>query len=91
MTIQYELPPVGDWKTADELASEFYTMRPRLYYKMFDTLHRAFGDSPVTQLSTRMADFEVLGYSIAKHAGYDSDGFAGSLYLALDGTMLDTS
>ena len=37
--------------------------------------------------SIRMADFEVLGYSIARHAGYDADGFAGLLRLALDDTM----
>ena len=37
-------------------------------------------------LITRMADFEVLGRSIAGHAGYDADGFAESLRSALDGT-----
>ena len=34
-----------------------------------------------------MADFEVMGRSIAGHAGYDADGFAGLLRLALDDTM----
>ena len=34
-----------------------------------------------------MADFEVLGCSIAGHAGYDADGFAESLRFALDGTV----
>ena len=66
-------------------------MRPRLYHEMFDTLHRAFGDSPVTRPSTRMVDFEVLGCSIARHAGYDADRFAGLLGSALDGTMRDAS
>ena len=34
-----------------------------------------------------MADFEVLGRSIAGHAGHDADGFAESLRSALDGTV----
>ena len=89
--IRYELPHVEEWKTMHEMAAEFYSMRPRLYHEMFDTLHRAFGDSPVTRPSTRMADFEVLGRSIAGHAGYDADGFAGSLRLALDGATPDAS
>ena len=85
--VRYELPPVDEWKTMGEMAAEFYSMRPHLYHEMFDILHRAFGDSPGTRPSTRMADFEVLGRSIAKHAGYDADEFARSLRLALDDTM----
>lgn len=87
MTTYYELPPVEGWKAMSELAGEFYSMRPRLYHEIVDILHRAFGDSPVSRPSTRMADFEVMGRSIARHAGYDADGFAGSLRLALDYTM----
>ena len=89
--VRYELPPVEEWKTMHEMAAEFYSMRPRLYHEMFDTLHRAFGDSPVTRPSTRMADFEVLGRSIARHAGYDADGFVGLLSSALDGIMQGAS
>ena len=70
-----------------EMASEFRSMMPRLYHEMFDTLHRVFGDSPGIRPSTRMTDFEVLGRSIARHAGYDADRFAGLLRLALDDTM----
>ncbi len=85
--VRYELPPVEGWKTMENMAAEFYSMRPHLYHEMFDTLHRAFGDSPGVRPSTRMADFEVMGRSIAGHAGYDADGFAGLLRLALDDTM----
>ena len=67
------------------MAAEFYSMRPCLHYKMFDVLHRAFGDSPGAWPSTRIANFEVLGRSIAGHAEYDADGFACSLRLVLDG------
>ena len=88
-TVRYELPPVEDWKTAHEMAATFYSMRPHLYYEMFDVLHRAFGDSTTARPITRMADFEVLGRSIAGHAGYDADGFAESLRSALDGTVPD--
>ena len=85
--IRYELPPVKEWKTVGELVAEFYSIRPRLYHEMFDVLHRAFGDSPSTLPLTRMADFEVLGRSMAKHAGHDADEFAKSLRLALADTM----
>ena len=86
-TIRYELPRVQEWKSMDEMAAEFHSMRPRLYHEMFDTLHRAFGDSPGTRPTTRMADFEMLGRSIARHAGYDADGFAGLLRSALGDAM----
>ena len=85
--IRYELPQVEEWKTAGEMAAEFHSMRPRLYHEMFDVLHRAFGDSQATRPTTRMADFEVLGRSMAKHAGHDADEFTESLRLALDDTM----
>ena len=52
---------------------------------MLDVLHHAFGDSPGVRPTTRMADFEVLGHFIARHASYDTDEFAGSLRSALDG------
>ena len=90
-TVRYELPPVEDWKTAHEMASKFYSMRPYLYHEMFDILHRAFGDSSSVRPITRMADFEMLGRSIAGHAGYDADGFAESHRSALDGTVPDAS
>ena len=32
-----------DWKTIHEMIATFYSMRPHLYYEMFDVLHRAFG------------------------------------------------
>ena len=86
-TIRYELPPMEGWKTIHEMATAFYSMRQYLYYEMFDVLHRAFGDSTAAKPATRMADFEVLGRSIAGHAGYDADGFAESLRSALDGTV----
>ena len=86
-TVRYEVPPVEDWKTIHEMIATFYSMRPHLYYEMFDVLHRAFGDSTIARPITRMADFEVLGRSIAGHAGYDADGFAESLRSALDGTV----
>lgn len=35
-----------------EMASKFHPMRPHLYPEMFDTLHRAFGDSPGIRPST---------------------------------------
>ena len=38
-------------------------------------------------LAIRMADLEVLGRSITRHAGYDADEFAGSLRLAMGDTM----
>ena len=85
-TVRYELPPVEDWKTIHEIISTFHSMRSHLYYEMFGILHRAFGDSAAARPITRMADFEVLGRSIAGHAGYDADGFAESLRFALDGT-----
>ena len=85
--VRYELPSVGEWKTMHEMAAEFHSMRPRLYHEMFDVLHRAFGDSQTTRPTTRMADFEVLGRSMAKHAGHDADEFTESLRLALDDTM----
>ena len=69
------------------MIATFYSMRPHLYYEMFDVLHRAFGDSTTARPITRMADFEVLGRSIIGHAGYDADGFAESLRSALDGTV----
>ena len=69
------------------MAAEFYSMRPRLYHEMFDVLHRAFGDSQATRPTTRMADFEVLGRAIARHAGHDADEFVESLRLALDDAM----
>ena len=87
MTTYYELPPVKGWKAMGELAGEFYSMRSSLCHEIVDVLHRAFGDSPGVLPFTRMADFEVMGRSIAGHAGYDADGFAGSLRLALDHTM----
>ena len=70
--VRYELPPVEEWKTMGNMAAEFHSMRPRLYHEMFDVLHRAFGDSQATRPTTRMADFEVLGRAIAKHAGHDA-------------------
>ena len=85
--VRYELPPVGEWKTMGDVAAEFHSMRPHLYHEMFDVLHRAFGDSPGTRPTTRMADFEVLGCSVAGHAGHDADEFTESLRLALDDTM----
>ena len=69
------------------MAAEFHSMRPRLYHEMFDVLHRAFGDSQTTRPTTRMADFEVLGGAMAKHAGHDAGEFTESLRLALDDTM----
>ena len=60
-----------------EMASEFYSTRPRLYHEMLYILHLAFGNSPGTRPSTKMADFEVLRHSIAKHTGYDADDFIG--------------
>ena len=66
-------------------------MQLRLYHKVFDVLHRAFGDPTRVQSSTRMADFEVLGRSIARHAGYNADEFVGLLRLVLDGTMPSAS
>ena len=38
-----------------------------------------------------MADFEVLGHYMARHAGHDADEFVESLRLALDCTMSDAS
>ena len=73
------------------MIATFHSMRQYLYYEMFDVLHRAFGDSTAARPLTRMADFEVLGRSIAGHAGYDADGFAESLRSALDGTVPDAS
>ena len=90
-SVRYELPPVDEWKTVGEMAAEFYSMRPHLYHEMFDVLHRAFGDSPAVRPSTRMADFEVLGRSMARHAGHDADEFVESLRLALDCTMPNVS
>ena len=90
-TVRYELPPVEDWKTIHEMAATFYSMRPHMYHEMFGILHRAFGDSTTARPITRMADFEVLGRSIAGHAGHDADGFAESLRSALDGTTHDAS
>ena len=60
-------------------------MRPRLYHEMFDVLHRAFGDSPGTRPTIRMADFEVLGGTISRHAGYGKAEFDGALRRAAGG------
>ena len=87
MTTYYGLPPVREWKAMGKMAAEFHSMGPRLYHEIFDVLHCAFGDSPGVRSSTGMADFEVMGGSIARHAGYDADGFVGLLRLALDDTM----
>ena len=76
--VRYELPPVGEWKTMGNVASEFHSMRPHLYHEMFDVLHRAFGDSQTSRPTTRMADFEVLGRAIARHAGYGEAEFDGA-------------
>ena len=86
-TVRYELPPVEDWKTIHEMIATFHSMRPHLYHEMFDVLHRAFGDSTAVRPLTRMADFELMGRSIAGHAGHDADGFAESFRSALDGTV----
>ena len=83
--VRYELPPVDEWKTMGDVAAEFHSMRPRLYYEMFDVLHRAFGDSQTTRPTTRMADFEVLGGAIARHAGYRKAEFDGALRRATGG------
>ena len=83
--IRYELPPVEEWKTMGNMAAEFYSMRPRLYHEMFDVLHRAFGDSQATRPTTRMADFEVLGRAIARHAGYGEKKFDEALEHAVGG------
>ena len=72
-------------RTTSEMASEFRSMRPRLCHEMFDTLHCAFGNSPGVRPSTRMADFEVMGRSIAGHVGYDADRFSGLLRSMLGG------
>ena len=85
--MRYDLPQMEGRKTGAEIADEFRAMLPHLLYEIFDLLHRAFGDSPAARSITRMADFEVLGRSIAGHAGYDADGFAESLRSALDGTV----
>ena len=75
-----------------KLAAQVSTpCRPRPCHKMFDVLHRAFGDPTRVQSSTRMVDFEVLEHSIVKHAGYDADEFVGLLRLVLDGTMPSAS
>ena len=67
-----------------KMAAEFHSMRPHLYHEMFDVLHRAFGDSQATRPTTRMADFEVLGRAISRHAGHDGQAeFTESLRLAL--------
>ena len=83
--IRYELPPVEEWKTMGNMTAEFYSMRPRLYHEMFDALHRAFGDSQTTRPTTRMADFEVLGGAISRHAGYGEAEFDGALRRAAGG------
>ena len=67
------------------MAAEFYSMRPRLYHEMFDVLHRAFGDPGKGRLVTRMADFEILGGAIARHAGYGEAEFDGALRRATGG------
>ena len=80
--IRYELPPVEEWKTPGKLAAEFHSMGPRLHHEMFDVLHRAFGDPGEVLPSTRMADFEITGRAISRHAGYGEEKFDGALGLA---------
>ena len=77
--IRYELPPVEEWKTPGKLAAEFHSMGPRLYHEIFDVLHRAFGDPGEVLPSTRMADFEITGRAISRHAGYGEEKFDGAL------------
>ena len=90
--IRYELPPVEEWKIMGEPGSRvsFHEAAP-VPRRCSIPCTAAFGDSPITRPSTRMADFEVLGCSIARHAGYGAAEFIESLRLALDGTMPDAS
>ena len=41
-------------------------MRPHLYHEIFDILSRALGENDGGPAGTRMADFEVMGRSIAR-------------------------
>ena len=66
---------MDEWKTMDELVAGFYSMRPHLYHEMFDILHRAFGDPGKGRPATRMADFEIMGCAISRHAGYGEKKF----------------
>ena len=84
-TLRYELPPVKYWKTGEELAAEFYGMRPHLLYEIFGLLHRAFGEPPGARQTTRMADFEVLGRAVAKHSGHGENAFVDSLQSVVQG------
>ena len=71
----------GMW--AGRRTAEFHSMRPHLCHKIFDVLHRAFGDSQITRPTTRMADFEVLGCAITGHAGCREEKFDEALGLAM--------
>ena len=73
------------------MAAEFHSMRPRPCHEIFDVMHHAFGDSLGIWPPVRMADFEAFGRSIAKHAGHDAGGFAGSIRLVPDGAAPDAS
>ena len=86
-TIRYELPPVGEWKSMGELATEFYSMRPHLYHEMFDVLHRAFGDLGKGRPATRMADFGIMGRAISRHTGYGEKKFDEALEHAAGGCV----
>ena len=83
-TVRYELPPVEEWKTTGNMATEFHSIRPRLCHEIFDILHHAFGDSPGIRPSTRIVDFEVLGHSIARHAGHGEEKFDEALLMLMD-------
>ena len=72
--LRYEMrQPSSRWRPRNDIESEFGRMRPHLYHEIFGVLSRAFGENDGGPADTRMADFEVMGRSIARAMGHDGE------------------
>ena len=68
--MRYEMRQPSKWRPRDDIEAEFGRMRPHLYHEIFGVLSRALGETGGESASTRMADFEMMGHSIARAMGH---------------------
>ena len=72
--LRYEMrQPSSRWRPRVDIEAEFGRMRPHLYHEIFGVLSRALGETDGGPANTRMADFGVMGRSIARAMGHDGE------------------
>lgn len=71
--LRYEMRQPFRWRPRGDIGAEFGRMRLHLYHEIFGVLSRALGQTDGGSAGTRMADFGVMGHSIARAMGYDGE------------------